>query len=252
MFNIGTATLQIQESNLHFPQINKNELISGLFNPEGILKLTDHFIQKYTENYYSGVKILNNIIDFSLDQYSNYTMSEENKEAQKVSLYSTMQELRFSLIMVNSSPFSIFKLSYEYTIDGIDINQIASKYCIKLEVVHNKNNNYLIMTNHIDVIQMRLRVDSDPKCRFYKEHINWTVHFADNSKYIKASFKLIFDLIPTPNKLNRILIDRYHNLYYPFDGIIPRDNLLDSYTDYDWTYENIETNYYNVGIFNHI
>jgi hypothetical protein len=95
---------------------------------------------------------------------------------------------------------------------------------------------------------MRLYIENDLKCRLYKEHINWSVYFeTDNGR---LNFQLAFDIIPTPHRYERILIDRYHNLFYPFDGLIPRDDLLDRRYNYDWTNESFLGNYFGVLLFN--
>jgi hypothetical protein len=87
-----------------------------------------------------------------------------------------------------------------------------------------------------------LYIENHFKCRMYSERINWKIIFKESN----LSFRLIFDLIPTPHRYERILVDRFHNLYYPFDGLIPRDDLLDNKYNYDWTNESIYGNYYNV------
>jgi hypothetical protein len=76
----------------------------------------------------------------------------------------------------------------------------------------------------------------------YNEKINWVINFKESN----LNFKLIFNIIPTPFRYERILVDRYHNLYYPFDGFITRDDLLDNRYNYDWTNESIYGNYFKV------
>jgi hypothetical protein len=95
---------------------------------------------------------------------------------------------------------------------------------------------------------MRLYIENDLKCRLYKENINWDIYF--ETEFNNLEFKLAFDIIPTPHRYERILIDRYHNLYYPFDGRIPRDDLLDRRYNYDWTNESFLGNYYGVKCIN--
>jgi hypothetical protein len=97
---------------------------------------------------------------------------------------------------------------------------------------------------------MKIKIVDDIKCHFYKEKIEWEIIFTDSENQSKYPFKLIFEIIPTPNKLSRLLYTRYLNLYYPFDGYIPKDNLYDKWYNYDWTNESIMTNYF--GLYEHL
>ena len=59
----------------------------------------------------------------------------------------------------------------------------------------------------------------------------------------EATFKFIFDYIPTPPRSKRVLLDQYHSLKYPENGYILRDSLLNSDYPYEWNGDHIFTNY---------
>jgi hypothetical protein len=108
----------INQSNLPLPLINFGEMISGIYNPEGMLKLTEY----YTE---INGGILNDIIDFSLESYGDYTIS--NKE-DKIDFYSTMQPIYFNLIYVNTAEgFVNINL-----IHIIEESEPISKFCVNV------------------------------------------------------------------------------------------------------------------------
>ncbi len=65
-------------------------------------------------------------------------------------------------------------------------------------------------------------------------------------KPLNVSFSMILEIIPIPNRFHRILFDVYHNLYYPFDGHIPKDDLYDNSFTYDWNLESLFSNYFQV------
>ena len=82
----------INRSNLPLPNINFGEIIAGIYNPEGMLKLTE-----YDEEIKGG--LLNDIIDFTLDSYGDYSFSNKDN---RIDFYSTMQPIYFNLIYVNT------------------------------------------------------------------------------------------------------------------------------------------------------
>lgn len=55
--------------------------------------------------------------------------------------------------------------------------------------------------------------------------------------------KLIFDVIPTPERERRVLLDQFHSLKYPENGYILRDSLLNADYPYEWNGDHIFTNY---------
>ena len=79
-----------------------------------------------------------------------------------------------------------------------------------------------------------------------KETFDNEIIFTEEITKKKIGFKLIFDIIQTPSRYSRILLSRYYNLFYPFDGYIPRDNLFDNRYNFDWTFESIDTNYFGM------
>lgn len=174
--------------------------------------------------------------------YSNYTISETGKKDQAFSLYSSMQPIYFTVIFINPNFNSVNKINYNYEIH--DQNKSDATLCVKL--VPNQNNKIFYFSNFIGLLHMKLTVDSNLKCRFFKESLNLNIYFDDAILINKLELKLILDIIPTPSRYSRILINRFNNLYYPFDGYIPRDNLLDNWYNYDWMFESIDTNYFGL------
>jgi len=238
-FNIGSILLLLKESNLYNPSINRGELISGIFNIDGLMELSKYHLDR---KHKLNSQILNNVIDLSMKFYSNYTISETGKKDQAFSLYSSMQPIYFTVIFINPNFNSVNKINYNYEIH--DQNKSDATLCVKL--VPNQNNKIFYFSNFIGLLHMKLTVDSNLKCRFFKESLNLNIYFDDAILLNKLELKLILDIIPTPSRYSRILINRFNNLYYPFDGYIPRDNLLDNWYNYDWMFESIDTNYFGL------
>lgn len=248
-FNTGIIILLIKESNINNPYINFAEIGSGVFNAEGLFKLANYYISIKSQ---LKPQIYNDIIDFSIDSYSNFTISQESKQTQKTNFYSTMQPLYFSLTFIrpDSSNLNVINKNFEI----FNISQTSSDVlsCILLEVVDEKNVNsqYFYFQNYFGILLMKIKIIDEIKCHFYKEKIEWEIIFTDIKNASKYPLKLIFDIVPTPNKLSRLLYTNYLNLYYPFDGYVPKDNLYDKWYNYDWTNESITTNYF--GLFKYL
>jgi subtilisin family serine protease len=126
--NTNKLVYMINESNLPLPAINFGEIISGVFNPEGLLKLTKHILNN---NITIPLYILNNVIDYSMSTYSNYTMSYDNKLNNKLEFYSTMQPVEFNLLVINPNS-RLHKLSLDFDINNIDKSRIKSSYCVNV------------------------------------------------------------------------------------------------------------------------
>lgn len=104
---------------------------------------------------------------------------------------------------------------------------------------------------HLDVLEFRLGVHDTTDCRFLRDRFDIKVIFSitDNVITQNASFSIILDIVPLPNRFHRLLFDVYHNLYYPFDGVIPKDNLFDNTYSFDWTPDSLFSNYFQVKLF---
>jgi len=234
--------LFIKESNLYLPGINLEEIPSGLFNPDGLFKITEYYVKnKDMLNLY----ILNNVIDFTYDFTSSYTINQDYKDKYAISFYSSMQPIYFNLILVNPLNIPITKINLSF--EKEDLNRISpfGHHCVKLEI-DTEEKNYFILDNHFGVLPMKIFILNDAKCRFITEKVKWNVFFQEEITKTKLEFHLAFDIIPTPSRYNRILLDRFHNLFYPFDGYVAKDDLLDNRYSYDWNYESFNTNYLNV------
>lgn len=78
-----------------------------------------------------------------------------------------------------------------------------------------------------------------------KAEIELTLHNLDPRSIKtenKATFTVEFDLIQTPIREKRILIDQFHSLKYPENGYILKDSLFNSDFLYEWNGDSIYTN----------
>ncbi len=198
--NIYNLIIDIRDSNISLPNININEITSGVFNPDGLLnlilfkldkfinnlgKLNDSYNESINENNKSGnqkivlsnnsffyndtisknvltyfnytyqdnistasnlsynqnkrqngkIMLFNNVMDFSLNYLSNFTISSFNKENNNKVFYSTKQPVLVPLVFYQSNiqyqEETIFKYPFEIKIirskRKIDISQ-----CLKV------------------------------------------------------------------------------------------------------------------------
>ena len=95
---------------------------------------------------------------------------------------------------------------------------------------------------------MKIYIINNFKCSFISDNIEIDIQFLNKITNEPIILKVTLDIIMTPSRFNRILLDRYHNLIYPFDGYVLRDDLYNSVYNYDWSYESPETNYFNVNL----
>jgi len=84
------------------------------------------------------------------------------------------------------------------------------------------------------------------KCSFITDDVEIIITFLDENTNNSIDMQLTLNIIVTPSRFNRVLFDRYHNLIYPFDGFVLRDDLYNSNYNFDWTFESLETNYHQV------
>ncbi len=239
-FNIGSIIILIKESNLNFPDLSKDELFSGVFSLDSIFKITNYYLKNPLE---MKPQIINNLIDFSLQSYSNYSINVDIKSFQIQPIYSTIQPIFFPLIFIDPISKDLNRIDLNYTIENI--GQSVDE-CLLLRISRQINEEiFFHFSAHVGVLQMSLTIHEDMKCQLLKEKVSYQINFTDSNNY-QYVFKLIFDIIPTPSRFSRILISRYHNLFYPFDGNIPKDNLYDNWYSFDWTYESLNTNYFSL------
>lgn len=93
---------------------------------------------------------------------------------------------------------------------------------------------------------MKIFINDNFKCSLIRDEVEINIQFLNKKSYEFINMKISLDVIVTPSRFNRLIFDRFHNLIYPFDGLILRDDLYNSIYNYDWTFESLETNYYNV------
>jgi hypothetical protein len=216
---------------LPFTKTNFWEHYSGIFNPEGMLTTVREFLLKNNNNF-EGLFVMNDVLNFSSRQF-----------------YSTMQSVSFSIQIMNPNDkyLNMINTTYQiYNNDNTNNLNDTDNHCLKLEVT----NNNLVFDTYIGILEMEIQVDSGQLCDYHSEKKNLKVSFKDQISNSSISFNIILEIVPTPHKFSRILIDRYHNLYYPFDGKILTDNLYFHHHRADWTYESIDTNYNKVSYLN--
>lgn len=66
----------------------------------------------------------------------------------------------------------------------------------------------------------------------------------DGKDLSRTVFKIVIDMIETPNKSKRLLFDQFHSLTYPVNGFIWKDNIDDDIDSdpYEWLGDHIYTN----------
>ena len=112
--------------------------------------------------------------------------------------------------------------------------------CVKYELI---SPNETEDVSRVMILKLKIIPDNTDKCDYLKADIRLKFIIVDQSHKQILNFFYSYHFIPKPLKLNRILFDRGHNLIYPYDHNIIKDNLLTENFDYDWTYESIQTNY---------
>lgn len=108
--------------------------------------------------------------------------------------------------------------------------------------------NFIFKGNY-GILILKVYISDNFKCSFIRDEVELNIQFLDKFSDEYINMKMTMDIIVTPSKFNRLILNRYHNLIYPFDGIILRDDLYNSNYNYDWTFESLDTNYYNVKFF---
>ena len=256
-FNIASLINIVQRTNIILPECdNEYERFSGLFNPQGLLgyitnlekKINPNNCYAYLYNYdYSFNQKLNN------NKYMKKTLTFPEEV-----LYSTKQEKEITLQLLNELDVEYFDdIQLPFYIKDIEIlydkseqiQEINNNYkkrtfindnCIKFEL-HSPNHTADI--SRVILLKLKIIPDNTDKCEVLKGDIELKFLIVDQSQKQILNFFYSYHFIPKPLKLNRILFDRGHNLIYPYDQNIIKDNLLSENFDFDWTYESIETNY---------
>lgn len=93
---------------------------------------------------------------------------------------------------------------------------------------------------------LKISIEDNVKCSFINDEVEIDLKFMDKITNKLLNLKITLSIIMTPSRFSRILFDRNHNLIYPFDGNVLRDDLYNSVYNFDWTFESLETNYKNV------
>jgi hypothetical protein len=95
---------------------------------------------------------------------------------------------------------------------------------------------------------LKVYINDNFKCSLIRDEVELNIQFLDRKSEEFINMKMAIEVIVTPSRFNRLIFDRYHNLIYPFDSKILRDDLYNSNYNYDWTFESLYTNYYNVNL----
>ena len=257
-FNIAKLINIIQRTNIALPELdNEYEKFSGLFNPQGLLGYIIN-LEKNTNQNKALVYLYNYDYSFNPTQSNNKNNYSTKLKYPEEVLYSTKQEKQISLQLLNELdeqnyddiqlPFYIkdIEILYEKSEQFQDINKNYNKRlyindnCVKYELISPNETEDI---SRAMVLKLKIIPDNTDKCDYFKADIRLKFIIVDQSQKQILNFFYSYHFIPKPLKLNRILFDRGHNLIYPYDQNIIKDNLLAENFDFDWTYESIQTNY---------
>ena len=256
-FNIASLINIVQRTNIILPECdNEYERFSGLFNPQGLLGYITNLEKNINPNNFY-VYLYNYDYSFNQKLNNNKYMKKTLTFPEEV-LYSTKQEKEITLQLLNELDVEYFDdIQLPFYIKDIEIlydkseqiQEINNNYkkrtfindnCVKFEL-HSPNHTEDI--SRVILLKLKIIPDNTDKCEFLKGDIELKFLIVDQSQKQILNFFYSYHFIPKPLKLNRILFDRGHNLIYPYDQNIIKDNLLSENFDFDWTYESIETNY---------
>ena len=252
-FNIGKLINIVQRTNIILPELdNEFERFSGLFNPQGILGYMLNYEKNFNEkNNKAFVYIYN--YDYSFNNKFDKNIKVEYPEDV---LYSTKMEKEIALQVINELdlennndiklPFFIkdIQILYEKKNPNMNKNYKKNSYindnCVKFELISPNESEDI---SRVMILKLKIIPDNTDKCDFNKGDIELKFIIVDQSQKQILNFFYSYHFIPRPLKLNRILFDRGHNLIYPYDQNVIKDNLFSDCLDFDWTYESIQTNF---------
>ena len=252
-FNIAKLINIVQRTNIILPELdNEFERFSGLFNPQGILGYMLNYEKNFNEkNNKAFVYIYN--YDYSFNNKFDKNIKVEYPEDV---LYSTKMEKEIALQVINELdlenyndiklPFFIkdIQILYEKKNSNMNKNYKKNSYindnCVKFELISPNESEDI---SRVMILKLKIIPDNTDKCDFNKGDIELKFIIVDQSQKQILNFFYSYHFIPRPLKLNRILFDRGHNLIYPYDQNVIKDNLFSDCLDFDWTYESIQTNF---------
>ena len=252
-FNIAKLINIVQRTNIILPELdNEFERFSGLFNPQGILGYMLNYEKNFNEkNNKAFVYIYN--YDYSFNNKFDKNIKVEYSEDV---LYSTKMEKEIALQVINELdlenyndiklPFFIkdIQILYEKKNSNMNKNYKKNSYindnCVKFELISPNESEDI---SRVMILKLKIIPDNTDKCDFNKGDIELKFIIVDQSQKQILNFFYSYHFIPRPLKLNRILFDRGHNLIYPYDQNVIKDNLFSDCLDFDWTYESIQTNF---------
>ena len=252
-FNIAKLINIVQRTNIILPELdNEFERFSGLFNPQGILGYMLNYEKNFNEkNNKAFVYIYN--YDYSFNNKFDKNIKVEYPEDV---LFSTKMEKEIALQVINELdlenyndiklPFFIkdIQILYEKKNSNMNKNYKKNSYindnCVKFELISPNESEDI---SRVMILKLKIIPDNTDKCDFNKGDIELKFIIVDQSQKQILNFFYSYHFIPRPLKLNRILFDRGHNLIYPYDQNVIKDNLFSDCLDFDWTYESIQTNF---------
>ena len=260
-FNIAKLINIIQRTNIILPELdNEFERFSGLFNPQGLLGYMINYEKDFDSKNKALVYIYN--YDYSFNkQFINNNINKKYKNIEKIEypeevLYSTKQEKVIALQISNELdaenyddiqlPFFIKDIQILYDKKNSNMNKNYNKNsyindnCVKFDLISPNESEDI---SRVMILKLKIIPDNTDKCDFYKGDIELKFIITEQSQKQLLNFFYSYHFIPKPLKLNRILFDRGHNLIYPYDQNIIKDNLFSDSLDFDWTYESIQTNF---------
>ena len=259
-WNIAYLMNIIKQTNIFLPELNNEyERFSGLFNPQGLL---GYLLNEKDKNR-AFVYFYNYDYSFNQNNKNKKNNNLKKEKSPKLNypeevLYSTKEEKKINLLLLNELdnkkyddivfPFYIKEIQVLYGLnnDEEDVNKDYIKKssindnCVKFELI---SPNKTQKISRVMLLKLKIIPENNNKCNYYKGNIELRFIIVDQSQKQFLNFFYSYHFIPKPLKLNRILFDRGHNLIYPYDENIIKDNLLSESFDYDWTYESIYTNF---------
>lgn len=151
-----------------------------------------------------------------------------------ISFYSTMTPIAFNFTVIHplSSSLTVKKINWKTENEFI-------KRCLVVDHEHSNQN-----VPYYSLIRMKISVKHTTECKFASaegENIKTTISFQETNQ--TANYSLILNLIQTPAREERILIDAFHNLKFPEDGYILRDSIFIDKQPYEWKGDHVFTNY---------
>jgi len=161
--------------------------------------------------------------------------------------YSSMFPIAFNFTVIH--PASAHSSQIEDIFWKTENEQIHSCFQISYEKSED-------IIQYYTLVRMQISVLTTHECQYAQaegEEIITYISFSNNSTeedverlnstIVYNTFSMTVNLVPTPQRSDRILIDSFHNLKFPEDGYILRDSIFIDKQPYEWKGDHAFTNY---------